>query len=109
MAEPGRSSPMRKTVALVACGGVLVAGGVFAGTVIGDDGSSQVVDRVQGSGLDAATADVEVARSLAPDASAAGGGKKVTILKGEGKPRSVPSGSSDGVIFRCPSGYSALA
>ena len=100
---------MKKTLALMACGGTLVAAGLFAGTVIGDDGSSEVVDRIQSTGLDPATADTEVARSLSADATASGGGKKVTILKGEGNPRAVPAGSSDGLIFRCPKGYSAIA
>lgn len=102
---------MRKTIALMACGGVLVAGAVFAGTVIGADGSSDVVDRIQSTGLDPATADVEVARTLAPSASAAGSGKKVTVMKGEGQARTVTAavGASDGLTFRCPKKFSAIA
>ena len=102
---------MRKTLALMICGGTLVAASVFAGTVIGDDGSAEVVDRIQSTGLDPATADREVAHSLSADATASGGGKKVTILKGEGNPRTVSGvvGASDGITFICPKGYSAVS
>ncbi len=102
---------MKKTLAVAACAATLAGAGIFAGTVIGDDGSAEVVDRIQSTGLDPATADVEVARNLSADAVAAGGGKKVTILKGEGDPRTVTgvTGASDGVTFVCPKKYSAIA
>lgn len=102
---------MKRTLALAACAATLVGAGVFAGNVIGDDGSSAVVDRIQSTGLDPATAETEVAHSLSAEGVAAGGGKKVTIVKGEGDTRTVNgvNGSSDGVTLACPKKYSAIA
>jgi len=99
---------MRKTLALVACGGVLVAGGVFAGTVIGDDGSTELTERLQHGGFDQATADVENAGSLERSAIASAG-KKVQVLKGSSSSRTVSGGGVDSVTLRCPNKFSALS
>jgi len=100
---------MRKTLALMACGGALVAGGVFAGTVIGDDGGTQLTERLQPGGFDQATSETELAGAFERSAIASAGGKKITILKGSSTPRTVTGSGVDSITLRCPNKHSALS
>jgi hypothetical protein len=96
---------MKKAVALVAGVAALAVGGIFAGSVIGDDGTQPVGDRLPDS---FEQGEVQVAQDLQP-AQAVTSGKKVKILKGSSSILTVPAGGTDSVTLKCPSKHSALA
>lgn len=99
---------MRKVAVLVAGVVALATGGIFAGTVIGDDGAEPLVDAIDGGGFDPANGEVERASSSERSAIAAGRGK-VKIIKGSSTIRTVPGSGIDGITLRCPSRLSALS
>src|SRR5690349_19767904 len=100
---------MRKTLALMACGGAIVAGAVFAGTVIGDDGSTPLTERLQPGAFDRSGGEAELAGSFERSAVTSSGGKKILILKGASKSRTIAAGGSDSINLLCPKRTSALS
>lgn len=90
-----------RRLAALAAGAALAGSGVLAGTVIGGDGSNEVVDRLPGS-LELSDADVDRIDVRTARVEAAGKRGKPKVIHGFGSARDVAAGDIDAVSLKCP-------
>jgi hypothetical protein len=85
----------RIRLVLLLSGVALVAIGVLAGSVIGDDGTTRMVNRIS-------TAYPAAEKIAIGGTQLRGGGGKAKIISGSSKKRTVASATVDSVEIRCP-------
>jgi hypothetical protein len=92
-----------KPLALLAAAVALLGLGLFAGSVVGDDGSVDVAERIGGDFGEPIDQTATPARS--PRAVAAAKAKKPKVLHGSGQPIMLGSGENSSVSLQCPKKY----
>jgi hypothetical protein len=95
---------MKRTVALLACGATLAAGGIFAGSVIGGDGSIDTADRIGGDYSDPIVQQLD-ATGTKRVAGTAGKAKKPKVIYGTGEVTSVDPEGNSTISLICPKKY----
>jgi hypothetical protein len=85
---------------LVITGALALRGlGLFAGTVLGGDGSVETADRLEAPG----DTTIQTARSLSgPVTAGKRGAKKPKVVHGRGQPIAIDSRETNAISLRCP-------
>lgn len=90
---------MRGRTTLAITGAVALGLGLFAGTVVGGDGSAETADRLDARGETTA----QTARSVGgPAAAGKRSAKKPKVVHGRGQPIEIGAGETNAISLRCP-------